>query len=199
MFIEILIVGILIGGFQSGRLSNLTDMNIRGWYLILVSIVLSMLPVFLNGMEAIATTQVQLMFASMVVMVLVVVLNLDKKGVWLILLGGLFNIALMLMNGMKMPVMMETLDSAGLTALYQGITDGSIVNYVASDAEGIMRIFTKFIPIPKPYPLPKILSIGDIMMSIGLLMMIIGEMKKPSYMGRGKMVSYTYGSSYKRR
>jgi hypothetical protein len=60
-------------------------------------------------------------------------------------------------------------------------------------------MFTKFIPIPKPYPLPKLLSIGDVLMSLGLLWMIVGEMKKTNYFGKGKMVSYTYGSTFKKR
>lgn len=199
MFIEILIIGILIGGFQSGRLSNITDMNIRGWYLILLSLILSLMPVFLSGIEALANIQVYILFISMILILCVVILNLDKKGVWLILIGGLFNIGIMVFNSFQMPVMMNGLETAGLTALTDGITDGSIVNYVASEASGIMIAFTKFIPVPKPYPLPKILSIGDVLMSIGLLLMIVGEMKRPSYFGKGKMVSYTYGSTAKRR
>ncbi|MBN2795230.1 MAG: DUF5317 domain-containing protein [Clostridia bacterium] len=199
MFIEVLILGIIVGGFQNGRLSNLTDLNIRGWYMILVALLLSLFPVFFNNISIMKDLQVYMLFASMIIILLVVLLNLDKKGAWLIFLGGAFNIILMALHNFQMPVMMSGLDTAGLTALKEGISDGSIVNYVASEATGIMTIFTKFIPIPKPYPLPKILSFGDIMMTLGLFWMIVGEMKKTNYFGKGKMVSYTYGSTFKKR
>jgi hypothetical protein len=194
-----MIISLLIGGFQNGRLSNITDMNIRGWYLILFSLLVSLTPVFFGSMEFFSGIQVYVLFASMLLIFIVGVLNLDKKGIWLILIGGLFNIGIMLFNGFKMPVMMGALENAGLSTLHQGILDGSIVNYVASEAEGLMTAFTKFIAVPKPYPFPKILSIGDIIMSLGLLLMLVGEMKRPSYYGRGKMVSYSYGSNYKKR
>lgn len=199
MFIEILIIGIIVGGYRSGRLTNITDMNIRGWYLIILSLLLSLIPVFLNGVEALADIQVYMLFVSMLLVLLVVLLNLDKKGVWLILIGGLFNIGIMVFNGFKMPVVMSTLESAGLTTLFEGITDGSIVNYIAAETSGMMTVFTKFIPIPKPYPFPKILTLGDILMTLGIFMMIIGEMSRPSYFGKGKMVKYSYGSTFKRR
>lgn len=199
MFIEILIIGIIIGGFRNGRLTNITDMNIRGWYLIILSLLLSLVPVFLNGVEALASIQVYMLFISMILILIVVAVNLDKKGVWLILIGGLFNIGIMVLNGFQMPVVMSTLESAGLTTLFDGISDGSIVNYVAAETSGIMTIFTKFIAIPKPYPLPKIMTIGDIIMTLGILVMILGEMNRPSYYGGGKMVKYSYGSTFKRR
>jgi len=199
MFLEAVALGLFIGGFKGGRLTNIIDMNIRGWYLIILSLFLSMSPIFLRNFDNITNTSVMLMFFSMVILLLVLILNLDKKGVWLVLVGGLFNVAIMAFNAFKMPVMMSGLEGAGMTSLIEGLADGSIINYVASEATGAMQVFTKFIIVPKPYPFPKILTIGDIMMSIGMLWMIVGEMMRPSYSGRGKMVQFSYGSAIKRR
>jgi len=198
MFIEIVIIGLLIGGFTGGRFANLMDMNIRAWYLILVSLILSLLPIFTRGLDLVGNLDVYLLFASMVLMLIVVLANLDKKGTWLILVGGIYNLLIMSFNSFKMPVSMSNLEKAGLTSLIEGINDGSIVNYVAAETTGAITFFTKFIAIPKPYPFPKILSIGDLVMSVGLLIFIIGEMKKTSYFGKGKMVAYTYRSSRKK-
>lgn len=192
MYIEIVILGIIIGGLRGGRLANLTEINIRGWFLILFSLLLSLTPVFLNNIEVLEDMQVYLLFFSMIVMLIVVALNLDKKGVWIILMGGIYNLAIMAFNGLKMPVSMSNLEKAGLTTLFEGIKDGSIVNFVAAETTGAITVFTKFIAVPKPYPFPRILSIGDILMTLGLLFFIVGEMKKTSYFGKGKMVSYSY-------
>lgn len=199
MFIEAVIISLFVGGFRGGRLTNMMDMNIRGWYLILLSLVLSLSPIFLRNFDSIGNTPIYLMFFSMIVLVIVLILNLDKKGVWLILLGSLFNIGIMVFHGFKMPVVMGGLESAGLTSLFEGINDGTIINYVASEGTGFIQFLSKFIIIPKPYPLPRILSIGDCIMTFGLMWLIVGEMARPSYSGRGKMVQYTYGSRMNRR
>ena len=92
---------------------------------------------------------------------------------------------------------MGNLEKAGLTTLFDGISDGSIVNYIAAETTGAITIFTKFIAVPKPYPFPRILSVGDVLMTFGLLLFIVGEMKKTNYFGKGKMVSYSYRSRKK--
>lgn len=196
MFIESVIIGLFVGGFRGGRLNNIIDMNIRGWYIVFLSLALSLSPLFLTGIEG--NISVLLMFAGMVAMLIVALLNLDKKGVILILIGGLLNVGLMVLYNFKMPVVMEGLDAKGLSTLYEGINNGTIINYVASDGLGWIKYLGKFIVIPKPYPVPRVLSIGDILMSLGVLWMIIGEMAKPSYTNKGKMVQYTYGSRINR-
>lgn len=197
MFIEAVLIGLFIGGFRGGRLSNIIDMNIRAWYVILLALILQVSPLILSNFEFMISAQKYILFTSTILMLLVVVFNLDKKGFWIILIGGLFNIGIMVFNGLSMPVNMASLDSA--STLFESISDGSLINYVASDAAGIGKIFTKFIYVPKPYPFPKILTIGDIIMTIGLMFMLIGEMSKTSYYGKGKMIQYSYGSSFKKR
>lgn len=199
MFIEAVIIGLVIGGFRNGRMANITDMNIRGWYLILVSLILSLLPIFLGAYESFMGISHYFLLASMIIVTIVVILNLDKKGVWIVLIGALYNMGIIIFNGFQMPVEMAGLVDAGLTSLHEGVADGSIPSYVASSAQGFMKIFTKFIIVPKPYPFPKILTIGDIIMSIGLIFMIVGEMMRTNYHNKGRMIQYSYGSAFKRR
>lgn len=200
MFIEAVIIGLFIGGFRGGRLNNIIDMNIRGWYIILLAIILQLSPLFLGNIEFVVSTQKYLLFISTLLVLIVVLLNLDKKGFWILLVGGIFNIGVMMFNNLQMPVTMTSLQASGLTTMYESITDGSLINYVASDATSLIgKMFTKFIIIPKPYPFPKILTIGDVIMTIGLFVMVIGEMSRTSHYGKSKMAQYSYGSSAKKR
>ena len=198
MFIEIVIIALIVAAFRNGRLTNLMDLNIRGWYLILIGLLLSLAPIFLNGIEALENTQVYLLYSSMVLILIVVALNFDKKGTLFIFIGGGFNLIIMALNNFKMPVSMSNLQKAGIDTLYEGILDGSIVNYVAAETTGAITFFTKFIAVPKPYPFPKILSIGDLIMTLGLFLFIVGEMNRSSYFSKGNMVSYSYRSASKK-
>ncbi len=200
MFIEAVLIGLFLGGFKGGRLSNITEMNIRGWYLILLALLLQISPLIFGSMDFMLSIQKYILFMSSFIIMIVVLLNLDKKGVWIILLGGLFNLVIVAMNGFQMPVVMENLKSAGLLTMHDAIVEGNIVNYVQADiVGGFSQIFTKFVTIAKPYPMPKILTIGDIVMSLGLLYMIIGEMDRTSYYGKGKMIQYSYSIGNKRK
>lgn len=198
MFVEAVLIGLFIGGFKGGRLSNIIDMNIRGWYLIILSLLLSFSPIFLRNFENVGNAPVFLMFLGMVVILIVLLLNLDKKGIWLIFAGGLLNVIMMAFYNFKMPVVMTGLEAPGMSSLFEGITDGTVINYAVQESTGWLQYLSKFIVIPKPYPIAKVLSIGDVLMTIGVLWFMIGEMARPSYSGRGKMVQYTYGSRMNR-
>ncbi len=200
MFIEAVLIGLFIGGFKGGRLSNITEMNIRGWYLILLGLVLQISPLLFGNVDFMQSLQKYVLFTSSLIILIVVLLNLDKKGFWILLIGGLFNLGILAVNGFQMPVVMVNLESAGLKTMNDAIVSGNIVNYIQADvAGGLGQLLTKFITIPSPYPMPKILTIGDIIMSLGLLFSIIGEMDRTSSYGKGKMVQYSYGMGSKRR
>lgn len=193
MFIEALLLGILIGVVRNGRLTNLIDMQIRGAFLVLLSFVLQLSPMVLARMGVTESWLVLLPFAAMLLIAGALLLNLNKPGVWLLLLGLGANIVAMSINGFHMPVNMDTLQVAGLTGLRETILDGSVINYIpASNAVPWTVWLGKFIPVPRPYPVPQILSPGDVLISIGIIALIQGEMNRALFRPRGRMVSYSY-------
>lgn len=199
MFVEAVLIGLFIGGFRGGRLSNIIDMNLKGWYLILIALILQVIPLFLGSNEFVFTNQKYIIFAGIISILIVVFMNLDKKGFWIILLGGLFNIGVLLFNGLSMPIVVSNLDSPSIATMVESISDGNIVNYFLSEVTGIGTIFTKFIVITKPYPFTHIMTIGDILMTIGIIIMINGEMSRTNFFGKSSMVRYSYGTTFSKR
>ena len=101
-------------------------------------------------------------------MITTIIMNIEKKYMRLLLIGILLNLIVIAGNGGKMPVSLNGLKGMHVeTALphrefdikHIGITENTKFKYLAD-----------IILIPKPYPFPKILSIGDIFLMLGIFM-----------------------------
>lgn len=197
MFIEAIILGLLIGIIRGGRVSNLQNYNIRGWYLIIVAVIVQMLPIFMKQMGFLENNLHVVGFFGLVLMIVVVFINVRVPFFPVILVGGLLNIIAMILNSFKMPVMLEKLEGAGLTDLMGSILNGSILNYSSAEGANIVAQYLgKIYAFPEIYPLASIVSIGDIIMSIGLMLSIQSIMMTTFFKKRGSMVQFSYRSKF---
>ncbi len=197
MFIEAVLLGIVIGILRKGRIASLGDMQFKGLLIVVVGFLVQISPIFLARANMLMDQLVYLPFAGMCLVTVVLFLNLDKSGIWVIIPGALLNLVAVGMNSFKMPIDFSGLEYAGLTGVIETIQDGSLMNFVSMDGiANFSRYLGKFIPLPNIYPFAKVLSIGDIVIMIGLVILIQGEMKKVYYKGSGSMVKYSYNSKY---
>lgn len=193
MFLEAVILGVVIGIVRNGSLRNISITKIRGWFLAILAFVLQISTLMFRDMSFIISYGRYLYVISAILILLTLAVNIDKKGMWLILIGAILNFLVVIMNRNRMPIDFDGLRLAGLQNIIDGIMDGSISNYMSLDeVTGWTRHLGKYIVIPKPYPMAKVISIGDILMSIGIILLIQGEMLK-SYMSmKNRMVRMGY-------
>ena len=120
-------------------------------------------------------------------------MNIDKKGMWIILIGAILNFIVVVMNKNRMPISFDGLRLAGLENMIDDIRNGSISNYMSLDeVTNWTKHLGKYIVIPKPYPMAKVISIGDIFMSLGIIFFIQGEMLKSYLSMKNRMVRMGY-------
>jgi len=193
LFVESIVIGIIIGVVQHGRFTNIGITSIRGWYLIMAALLLGISPMFSINSPFFDDFGVYIYLFSLIVMFAVVLWNLDKKGFWLIAVGAGLNLMVMMLNGFKMPIYMEGLRIAGLDGMINGIESGKIINYVSMESlDSWTRFLGKLVVLPKPYPLAKVVSIGDLLMSLGIIFYLRGEMVKKYRFSRSRMVTPRY-------
>lgn len=193
MFVEAVLIGLLLGYIRRGRLGNISFIKIRGWFLIPIAFLIQVMPIFLYKMGYNTSPVKYTYIISMAMVIIVVLLNFDKKSSFFILLGVVLNIIPVVMNDFKMPIYFEGLRLAGLDNLINAINDGTVINYIAlEDVENWTKHLGKFIVFPKPYPLAKVVSIGDLILSLGIILFIQGEMTR--FHIRGRMVSFKYNT-----
>jgi hypothetical protein len=197
VFLEAVILGIAIGLLRKGRLGSLGDMQFKGLWLVIMAFITQISPILLARAGVLTDQLIYLPFAAMCMMIIVLFVNLDKSGIWVIIPGAIMNIIAIALNGFKMPIDFEGLKYAGLTGVIETIQDGSLINYIGMDSvNGFSKYLGKFIPLPDMYPFAKVLSVGDIFIMVGIVILIQGEMKKVYYRASGSMVKYSYNSRY---
>ncbi len=197
MFVEALLLGILIGIIRKGRLSNLSELQIRGWVLVVLGALIQFAPILLNKFELIPSYHVYFPFAALIVMLGVMLMNLDKNGMWLIMFGGILNALAIGLNNFKMPIDLNALKYAGLDAISETIVDGSVINYIDVTAvSGFSKYLGKIVAVPSIYPFAKVLSIGDMVVMIGMVLLISGQMTNTYFRRHGQHLRYSYKSKF---
>ena len=191
MIIEPVIISLLVAKIRKGKFKNIEKIEIKAWYLLLIAasiqIILSVLKAIGFGIQGfdLGNSFLMLHILSYLFMLVCVILNLSKNYMKAFLIGILLNFIVIFANGGKMPVSLNGI---------KGINDNIGIELPISDFnikhQGV-TVDTKFvylsdiILIAEPYPLPKILSVGDIFIMIGLFIflqeaMVINENKNPN-------------------
>jgi len=193
LFGEGIFIGLLLGKLNGGRLRYFERLSIRAWPLILAAFVLQIYPMFLGKDSLYQRFQLYSYAISYLLLIICAALNLDQKGVWLILAGLLMNAAVVFLNQMRMPISFSGLERAGLQEMMQAIQKGEILYYIP--LEGVknwIRVLGKWIVIPKPYPFAKVVSIGDLLMTLGLIWWIRGNMVRGIFSRKAEMLRFRY-------
>ncbi len=188
MFVEAVILGLIIGNFRNGNFGNLREIKIRGGALIILSGIIQCIPVFVGRFSVFADKLIWFTPVSILLLIICLFINIDKNGVWLIFIGTLMNFIVIIINGMKMPVLFKSLIISGQEHLLMPIKMGDVINYMPFvDAKSITGYFGKIIPIPEMYPFAHTLSIGDIIITIGIIVFLSKSMKRRYYRKLNRM------------
>lgn len=193
MFIEALAIGLIAGIVRNGRVRNLLELEIAGVSLIITAVILQILPIVLEPFIKSENWLAFFPFAGTLVMMAAVLMNRKNKGFYIIFIGALLNVMAMVLSGFRMPVTEAALLRAGMQSLLETIQDGSVINYVlVNSADGLAYYLGKVIAIPEIYPLSKLFSAGDLLISAGLAYFIQNTMLNQWFRKSGSMINYRF-------
>lgn len=193
MIFEALLIGLIIGFATNGRLHFLTEIEFKGWTLVLLGAILQVIPIALTDLTVKNPILQWTPVVGMGAMLLAVVVNWRLKGFRIIFIGALLNILVMMLHMGKMPIHVGVLEFAGLTDLAESVKENFVVNYVSFDqAPSLLKWLGKCIPIPKPYPFARVLSVGDVLITIGIIRFASAEMVRFHFKKKGRMLRYSY-------
>jgi len=199
MYIEAIIVGLIIGAARNGRLSNFFEVHFRGWALSILAFVLFLIPYLMRLMESTSGSLQIFPYIAMVLCAIIVLLNFEKLGMKILFVGVLLNLVVMGLNDFKMPIDTIKMAALGFTSFIESLKDGYVVNYMSMEgAHPISKLLGKVIALPDFYPLKKVLSLGDFIISLGIIVIIQYEMLLSSVKSRGSMVRFSYKTKFRR-
>jgi hypothetical protein len=167
-----LLLGLILVG---GRVSNLASVNVKWGWLAPVAFLMQAYLIFFPAERAgdVLAPRSLLLVASHVLLFVVIWQNRHLSGIKVIGLGLLLNFVVMIVNGGFMPITPETLVRIGYDGNTSQLETGYIVgrtkNVVVEPGEATLWFLSDIMVIPRPFPIPTALSVGDLLIVMGVV------------------------------
>lgn len=195
MVIETITLSLLLGKITGGKIRNLENLYINGWGLFVLSFTLEILSLLIvTKTNGIWSNRVENKFFYIhlfiyLLLIIGLIMNWNSKGLRITLFGSILNFLALGFNKGKMPVSIEALKYSKLYNQLSLLEEGRIMTHTLVNESTRFTFLGDIIPIPKPYFFPKIISIGDILISLGLFVLIYSYMKK-RFEPEGKIINF---------
>jgi hypothetical protein len=165
-----LAAGLVVGWLLGGRLSGLGTMRIRWAPVALVGLLAQVVLFFGPVAETVGAIGGVAYTGSTIVVLAVVLRNLALPGLPLVAVGTTANLIAILANGGAMPASPGALAMVG-----HGVNDGYSNSAILADPA--VWLLTDIFAIPAPIPFANVLSVGDILVAIGIAWAIVSGMR----------------------
>ncbi|MEG0775139.1 DUF5317 family protein [Clostridium sp.] len=173
MFILALIGAIIIGYLMKGNIQNLSNITLKGMYLIGIAFFIEFIIILLIN-KGIINPSINTYIANIIMYLFIFTfIFINKKNPYIVLMGvGFFlNAIAIFSNSGTMPVSGQAIEAIGFSPNVQGEGLYNIIN-----SQTNLRFLGDIIPLD--FIGRFIVSIGDILSAIGMMLFIITSMKK---------------------
>lgn len=172
----VLFLALVIAMLRGGRLVNLGDIELKAWWLLLVSLGIQLGTRWLPDETWSETAGVVMVLASFALLMVLVMLNRSKPGMWIAGLGVLMNFTVIAFNG-GMPVLAGAAEVASGFTVAEPDISGSF-KHVLLDETSRLVFFADVIPI-RLVRFGEVISLGDIFLALGLGVFLEQELRRP--------------------
>ncbi len=172
MWVEAILIGILIGILRGGRVGYLAKLHLRYLNIFVLAVIIQLVPFFLGRVAIIAQHACLIYFIGYLILFVFILFNIQKKGFKLLMLGSAMNIFVLALNNFKMPLYVNSI-TAKMAKMKLAIKTGDLVNYVQLESlDKYTDYLGKIIHMPDFYPGVAAISIADIIIALGIIILI---------------------------
>ncbi|NLC02992.1 MAG: DUF5317 domain-containing protein [Tissierellia bacterium] len=178
MFIEPMLFSFILAKFRNGKFENIEKLEFRQWYLILIAGGIQLALTILRKVNPIWAAPLlgdyfkYIHIFSYILIIYCILMNIKKPSMKFFLIGVLLNFLVIAANSGKMPVSITGFKGINSSTTIELPTREFDIKHTAVSPDTKLVYLSDIILISKPYPLPKILSIGDIFIMLGLFIFI---------------------------
>lgn len=179
----VLFIALAMAVLRGGRLTNLGDIELRYWWLLLVALGLQVATAWLPDTSWAEGLGLAMVLISYVLLMGLVLLNRRSPGMWLAGLGVLMNFTVIAING-GMPVLAEAAEVASGFTISAPDLSGTY-KHVLLDSSSHLTAFADVIPL-RIGGVGQVISLGDVFLAVGLGRFLEFELRRPRrYFRRG--------------
>ncbi|MDL4840446.1 DUF5317 domain-containing protein [Aquibacillus rhizosphaerae] len=171
-----ILLSIIIGFFRKGNLKFLAKPIFKwGWIFPILLFVQILTFYFQNKIALLGEISNYIFIFIYMTGLFFLWVNRHQPGMNLLFVGVLLNFIVMAINGGRMPVSEEA--SIILDPMYiEAIKDGFYGKHALLTESTKLAFLGDIIPITSPYPRSQVISIGDVIMNIGIFLFIQNKM-----------------------
>jgi len=179
----VIFAALAIAVLRGGRLVNLGDIELRAWWLLFIALALQFGTRILPDEQWSETAGVVMVLFSFVLLMIMVLLNRSKQGMWIAGLGVLMNFIVIAANG-GMPVLAGAAEVASdFTVTTPDLS--TTFKHVPLDETSRLTFFADVIPL-RFAGIGEVISLGDVFLALGLGVFLERELRRPRrYFKRG--------------
>lgn len=169
MLIDIVIISVIIGVIRKGNLKG--DIRLKYPWIVLIAFIAQVLGTWLLPREL----KPFAVIVSYTGLLIFVAFNWQKQYIRLIGFGIILNVIVIVVNGGMMPVSLDAAKRVGYDIT--PLLNGTVFKQQAMTETTNFGFLGDIIPLK--YPIPRVISIGDISIFVGVFMLIQDFMGKP--------------------
>jgi hypothetical protein len=179
----VLFIALSMAVLRGGRLTNLGDIELSAWWLLLIALGLQFGTTWLPDTDWADGLGLGMVLLSYGLLMVLVLLNRTRPGMWLAGLGVLMNFTVIALNG-GMPVLAEAAEVASGFTVTEPDLSGSF-KHILLDADSRLTLLADVIPL-RLGSLGEVISLGDVFLAVGLGRFLEHELRRPRrYFKRG--------------
>lgn len=169
----VLFIATTVALLRGGRLINLADIRLQHWWLLLLGFGMQAATVLFHDTESARGAATALILASYLPLLALVLINRQRKGMWLAGLGVLMNFSVIALNG-GMPV----LEGAAMIAAAGPASLVLDVKHVLLTVSTRLPFLADVIPV-RLLGIGQVISLGDVLLAVGLGRFLEDELRRP--------------------
>jgi hypothetical protein len=182
LLVESVGASVVVGKLRGGSFSKMKDASLDKWYCFVSGFLVEFSAVYLaaRGFDFFKENIFLIHLISYSLLFAGIYFNRKIPAFKLIFIGVLLNFIVIMANGGHMPVSGETMINIGLVDNMEAIRDGKIITHTLINEKTVFKYLGDIFALGKPYPRPKIFSVGDVIMALGVFAYIQDIMTKKS-------------------
>ncbi len=182
MIIEAIIIGIIIGTIRKGKLSRLEYLKVNLSPLIILALIsfVSIIVMNLGLLDFNSSLYNVFLILTYALIIIVLTFNLDKKFMFLPLIGVMMNFICMCVNSFKIPVKSDIILSLYGEEMHSLLLANKIKFFIPAENANLSAL-GKLFSLSEYYIYDVILSIGDIIIFVGIIL-VIQELMTDKYL-----------------
>lgn len=174
LIILCLFLSVVIGWIRGGELSNFQKLNFKKLWLLILAFALQFFIVTfgMTNNAFVLDNYKTLYMISYGLLIVYLIVNITNRQLLVLLAGVILNTLVFVSNNGRIPISVDGLKLAGLNDLADLVVADKLYLYVKLTENAKYGALSKIITLQKPFPYTAVVSIGDVLVSLGVFIFI---------------------------